>query len=40
MNIDLPFENLPYPFPMAIVVFIMLVIIVGMLYFFRRKHVI
>jgi magnesium transporter len=40
MNIDLPFEGLPYPFPMAIVVFVMLVIIGGMLYFFHRKHLI
>jgi magnesium transporter len=40
MNIDLPFESLPYPFPMVIVVLIMLVIIGGMLYLFRRKHLI
>jgi magnesium transporter len=38
MNIPLPFQNSGYSF--LFVLLIMLVIIVGMLYFFRRKHVI
>ena len=38
MNIDLPFQNSAYSFPFVLL--IMLVIIIGMLYIFRRKHVI